>query len=146
MKVDITYTNTLTPAEFNALRVAVGWNAIESSLAINGLEHTAFVVCARDEGKAIGMARFITDYGYTIYIADVIVHPDYQGKGLGREIMTRIMAYINANIAPGQWKFITLMAAKGKEGFYEKFGFNKRPADDAGCGMSQRIDFSEATP
>ena len=143
--MNINYTNTLTPEEFNSLRAAVGWNTIEGSLAARGLEHTAFTVCAKDSKKAIGMARVITDYGYTVYIADVIVHPEYQGIGIGREIMTRIMAYINANIAPGQWKFITLMAAKGKEGFYEKFGFVKRPSDDSGCGMSQRITVMEAT-
>ena len=137
--MNITYTNILTPEEYNDLRAAVHFSVIESSLAAKGLAHSAFIVSARDGGKAVGMARVITDYGYTVYIADVIVHPDYQGKGLGREIMTRIMAYVDENVAPGQAKFITLMAAKGKEGFYEKFGFLKRPTAELGCGMTQWI-------
>jgi GNAT superfamily N-acetyltransferase len=134
--MNIEYTNTLTPEEFNALRVAVGWGAIENSLAVKGLENTAFTICVRDTDKAIGMARVITDYGYVVYIADVIVLPEYQGNGIGTEIMTRVMAYINANIAPGQGKYIALMASKGREEFYEKFGFVKRPNDTLGCGMT----------
>ena len=137
--MNITYTNTLTPEEFNELRVAVGWDAVESALAARGLENTAYAVCARDGDKAIGMARVITDYGYTVYIADVIVRPEYQGKGVGKEIMTLIMTYINESIAPGQRKIITLMSRKGKEEFYEKFGFMKRPTEELGCGMSQWI-------
>jgi len=134
--VNITYTNTVTPEEFNTLRVAVGWNAIENSLTIKGLENTAFTICARDENKAIGMARVITDYGYVVFIADVIVLPEYQGKGIGREIMSRIMAYINENTAQNQCKYIALISASGKEEFYEKFGFVKRPTDNLGCGMT----------
>ncbi|MCL2351220.1 MAG: GNAT family N-acetyltransferase [Firmicutes bacterium] len=135
----IAYANTLSLDEFNALRASVGWSAIERSLAAKGLEHTAFAVCARDGEKAIGMARVVTDYGYTVYIGDVVVRPEYQGKGVGREIMTRIMSYIDENISPGQMKVIVLMAAKGKEEFYEKFGFISRPTEELGCGMSQSI-------
>ena len=138
--MNITYTNTLTPVEYNTLRAAVGWQVIEDSLAARGLGNTAYLVCARDGEKAIGMARIITDYGYIVHIADVIVLPDYQGKGLGREIMSRIMAYINDNIAPGEYKIVSLMSAKGKEPFYEKFGLNRRPTDDLGCGMSIHLN------
>jgi predicted GNAT family N-acyltransferase len=134
------YENSLTVEEFNALRVAVGWSAIENELAAKGLENTAFVVCAKDGEKAVGMARVITDYGYVVNITDVIVVPEYQGKGIGGEIMSRVMAYVNENIAPGQKKMISLLSRAGKEEFYEKYGFIKRPKDDLGCGMSFWID------
>jgi len=138
--MNITYTHTITPEEVNALRVAVGWHVVEHRQVVKGLEHTAYTVCARDGEKAIGMARVITDHGYIVYIADVIVLPEYQGKGLGKEIMSRIMAYINENTEQGQRKFISLMARKGKEEFYEKFGLIKRPTDDLGCGMTMWIE------
>jgi hypothetical protein len=31
-----------------------------------------------------------------------------------------------------------LLSIKGKEEFYTKFGFEKRPDDAQGCGMSKR--------
>ena len=139
IEMNINYTNTLTPEEFNALRTAVGWGAIESSSAAKGLEHTALVVSARDGEKAVGMARAITDYGYVVYISDVVVLPEYQGQGIGRELMSRIMAYVDKNTAPGQEKLTVLVAAQGKEEFYEKLGFIRRPAEGMGCGMSLQI-------
>jgi len=95
------------------------------------------MISANDEGVPVGMARVIIDYGYIVYIADVIVRPDYQGMGIGRALMSKVKAYIDENIAPGQGKFISLMAAPGKESFYEKYGFIKRPNDTLGCGMTQ---------
>jgi ribosomal protein S18 acetylase RimI-like enzyme len=137
--MSIIYTESLTVEAYNGLRKSVNWSAIEEPLAKKGLEHTAFVISANDEGVPVGMARVITDYGYIVYIADVIVRPDYQGMGIGRALMSNVMAYIDENISPGQGKFINLMAAPDKEGFYEKFGFIKRPNDTLGCGMTQWV-------
>jgi predicted N-acetyltransferase YhbS len=45
------------------------------------------------------------------------VLPNYQGQGLGNEIVARLLCH-----ARGHRKII-LYAAPGKEGFYERFGF-----------------------
>jgi len=34
---------------------------------------------------------------------------------------------------------VNLMSAKGREPFYEKFGFNVRPNENRGAGMDQWI-------
>jgi len=141
--MNITYTNHLSAEEFNGLRADVGWTPIDHGLVVKGLENTAFVVCARDGEKAIGMARVITDFGYVYYIANVVVSPEYQGKGIGREIMTRILAYINNDVSGDQVRYIALMAAEGKEEFYEKFGFLKRPSGKSGCGMTMWVESTE---
>ena len=137
--MNISYSNTITVAQYNGLRKAVGWNAIQEDLAERGLQNTAYLVVLTDGGVPLGMARVITDYGYTVLLSDVVVHPDYQGSGCGRMLMTKIMDYISQSIAPGQMKMINLMAAQGKEGFYRKFGFLERPYDGKGAGMSQWI-------
>jgi GNAT superfamily N-acetyltransferase len=132
----IEYTNSITLEEANKLRVSVGWGEIELEQATIGIKNTAFLICARHEGNAVGMARVITDYGYVVYVADMIVLPEYQGKGIGGEIMSRVMSYINENTLQGQSKYIGLHASKGKEAFYEKFGLTQRPTDNLGCGMT----------
>jgi GNAT superfamily N-acetyltransferase len=139
-KMNITYKNNISAEQFNMLRVSAGWKVIHPDLAQKGLDNTAYIIVACENGLPIGMARVVTDYGYTVIIADVIVLPAYQRKGIGKEIMTRIMTYIKENISPGQAKFINLMSAKGKEGFYKKFGFEERPNDKNGCGMTQWIE------
>lgn len=139
-KLNITYKNNISAEQFNALRVSAGWKVIHSDLAQKGLDNTAYIIAACDNDLPVGMARVITDYGYTVIITDVVVLPEYQRKGIGREIMARIMAYIDQSIAPDQAKLINLMSAKGKEGFYKKFGFQERPNDTLGCGMTQWIE------
>ncbi len=135
----MTYTDKITVEQYNSLRNAVGWNKIQEELAEKGLQNSAYLVVLADGTVPVGMARVITDYGYTVLISDVVVHPDYQGNGYGRMIMTKVMDHIHQHIAPGQKKMINLMAARGKEEFYKKFGFAERPNDNQGAGMSRWI-------
>lgn len=100
-----------------------------------GLENSLYGVCAILNGEVIGTSRVVGDGVTCFYIHDVIVNPIYQRMGIGLEIMDKIMSFISKNACSGA--IVGLMAAKGKEGFYEKFGFWKRPNEDFGCGMSQ---------
>ena len=136
----ITYGHTLTAAQFNDLRVSVGWRPIEARLAQSGLDHTSFLIVAREGDVPVGMARAITDFGYQVLITDVVVRPTHQGRGIGSEMMRRVMAWIEESSAPGQGKMINLMAAHGREGFYRTFGFAARPDDAHGPGMTQWIE------
>jgi GNAT superfamily N-acetyltransferase len=80
--------------------------------------------------KAIGIGRIIGDSGLYYYIQDIMVDPVYQSKGIGRKIMSILMEYVEQNAKPGA--FIALMAAKGLETYYKKFGFQPRPAEGPG--------------
>jgi len=63
----------------------------------------------------------------------MIVNPSFQGKGIGKAIMKKIMNYLKQNATEGS--FIGLMSAKDKEGFYKGFGFAERPNEKYGAGM-----------
>ena len=124
------------PPGYNRLRNSVGWSVIRSPKAVKGiLRKSLFWVTVYDSGKLIGMGRIIGDGSYAFYIQDVIVLPEYQGQGLGRLIMDHVMGYFKkkgikqANIG--------LMAKKGVEPFYQKYGFMFRPDDNLGAGMNQ---------
>lgn len=72
-----------------------------------------------EEGVLIGAGRALADGEDCSYICDVVVHPQFQGKGLGKKIVTHLMEQ-----SRGHNKII-LYANPGKEGFYEKLGFKK---------------------
>ena len=134
--MEVTYVNTITAEDFNKLRKSVGWTEISARRAKTGIDNSAFIVAAICEGKTVGMARVVSDGGYIALIVDVIVLPEYQGKGIGKTMMNMVMQYINNSIISGEGIFVNLMAAKDKEPFYKKFGFIERPNEKYGAGMT----------
>lgn len=140
-----------SPDEYNQLRASVGWGVYERGVADAALPGSLYCVCALVAGSVVGMARAIGDGGLVFYIQDVIVRPEYQRQGIGTMLMERIMAYIrsHAHLSPTlpattivgrqSWRnnsVIGLMAAAGKEPFYERYGFATRPNDRLGSGMT----------
>ncbi|MBT3788675.1 MAG: GNAT family N-acetyltransferase [Alphaproteobacteria bacterium] len=74
---------------------------------------------AYQDGKLVGVGRALADGADCSYICDVAVHPDFQGTGLGKEIISRL-----TKASQGHKKII-LYAVPGKEAFYNKFGFRR---------------------
>ncbi|MDC7219798.1 MAG: GNAT family N-acetyltransferase [Spirochaetales bacterium] len=119
--------------EYNGLRQKVGWGTYEKAIIEESLPRSLYSICCCDSNRIIGMGRVIGDAKMCFYIQDIVIDPDFQGQGLGSEIMKRIMGYINENRCENS--IVGLMAAKGKEPFYEKFGFACRPSEKFGNGM-----------
>ena len=90
--MDYEITDYITPQEYMEMRKLVEWSEFPLEQAEEGIKHSAHLVVFRKDGKVIGLARVLTDYGYVVYIADVIVRPDFQGKGIGRELMKSALA------------------------------------------------------
>jgi GNAT superfamily N-acetyltransferase len=137
---DYKLTDYITPEEYMAMRKIVGWSEFPLEQAAEGLKNSFILVCFRVDGKPVAIGRAVSDRGYVVYIADVIVVPECQGKGLGRAVMNTLMEKIKDSMKPGYRIMISLLAAKGKEEFYTKFGFVDRPNEDFGCGMHQWLE------
>ena len=136
MSSGITFTETMTGEEYNELRMSVDWKPITEGQARRGLKHTTFLAAARDDGKIVAMGRMLFDFGYTAYLGDVIVRPEYQGQGIGKKIVGHLIDRTMEAACEGERIMFILGAAKDKEGFYEKFGFQRRPNEVSGDGMS----------
>ncbi|MDR1020278.1 MAG: GNAT family N-acetyltransferase [Synergistaceae bacterium] len=131
----------LTADELTDLWRAVGWGEVNGIQAETGVKNSVNAV-AKDDGRTIGCARLVTDGGYQVLLADVMVHPDYQRRGIGTALVKKLLEYLEQKRLPGQWYFISLMSNKGKENFYKQLGFIERPNDDSagmGAGMIMYI-------
>ncbi|MDF2565787.1 MAG: acetyltransferase family protein [Massilibacillus sp.] len=117
------------------LRKLVGWREIDERSMAKGLANSLYAVFVKVEEEVIGTARVVGDSSTCFYIQDVIVKPGCQGLGIGTTMMHKVMDFIGENACTGAT--IGLMSAKGKEGFYEKFGFRRRPSESFGHGMFQ---------
>ncbi len=129
------FSTQMSPEEYNELRKSVDWSELTPAQAERGLAHTTFLAAVRDEAQIIGMGRILFDYGYTAYLGDVIVRPQYQGRGIGKQIVQVLIDQTMAAADEGDRVMFILGAAKGKEPFYEKLGFQIRPNDVSGHGM-----------
>lgn len=130
--------NQLTAKEFLALRQSVGWQGKEEQIA-NALLHSLYVVQVCVNGETVGMGRLVGDGSIIVYLQDVVVAPKYQGMGLGRGIVELLLAYVRGITPPGNTIAVGLMAAKGKESFYQHLGFVPRPNENEDPGMMMRI-------
>ncbi len=134
--MQITYKEyTPTPEEFNNLTEAVDWGTRENKIIEEALKHTLYSLCVYDENKLIGYGRIIGDKTIFLYIQDIMVIPKYQGKKIGTGIMNKLIEKINEYKKVNPEIRTYLGATKGKESFYEKFGFISRPNEELGAGM-----------
>ena len=133
----ISYGEYITPEEYMRLRKTVGWVEFPLEQARACIEKAYMIMCVRDGEKAVGVARLLWDGGYIAFLSDVIVVPEYQGMGIGRKLVEASIRKLKEGMKPGYKVKLNLNSAKGKETFYEKFGFRVRPNEDAGPGMDQ---------
>ena len=54
---------------------------------IAALTNSHSLVTAKFNGKLIGLGNAISDGHLVVYYPHMLVHPDYQGKGVGRKMM-----------------------------------------------------------
>ena len=121
--------------EFNYLTNSVGWGIRKNNIIDEALRNTLYSLCVYDDNKLIGYGRIIGDKTIFLYIQDIMVIPEYQSKHIGTGIMETLLKQIDEykKINPNIRTY--LGASKGKESFYEKFGFISRPNEDLGAGM-----------
>lgn len=72
-----------------------------------------------DQQKQIGFARVVTDYSVFAYLLDVFILPEYQHRGLGKLLISKILE--NESL-----KSITswMLATRDAHDLYKKFGFH----------------------
>jgi ribosomal protein S18 acetylase RimI-like enzyme len=88
----------------------------ELQLAFSNSRYKCFVL---EDGSLIGAGRAVADGIDCSYLCDIAVHPEFQGRGLGRAITMKL-----TELSAGHKKII-LYANPGTESFYERLGFRR---------------------
>lgn len=76
------------------------------------------VLFAFDSERLIGVGRALSDGEFQAAIYDLALLPEYQGRGIGSELVRMLCARVPVDN-------IILYAVPGREGFYERLGFKK---------------------
>ena len=111
-----------TPEEHRMLAESVGWGSAFAWDAMPGSLAGSFAgVTVLQDGRAVAMGRVVGDGTFYFYVQDVVVLPELQGRGIGHEILRRLVARVD-EVAPPK-AFIGLFAAGESPAFYERHGF-----------------------
>ncbi|MDD1658787.1 MAG: GNAT family N-acetyltransferase [Methanomicrobiales archaeon] len=85
-----------------------------------------FIVAVnRNSGKAVGMGRAISDGVSDAYIQDLVVLPEYRGRGIGKAILRSLLAACRERGIG----WIALIAEGGSGDFYRGLGFGVEEGD-----------------
>lgn len=132
--------NDISVEEYLYIRKCVDWKQLGINQANQAIEKSLyFVKAVDDDGKLIGMGRIVGDGAVVCYIQDLVVIPEYQGKGVGSMIINSLIEFVESIRFEDTTMMLCLMCAKGREPFYKKHGFIARPTDSLGPGMIQYL-------
>ena len=117
----------LPPEQVYKLFVAVGWSdgsetpgMIKTGYSVPWVNST-LVVSAWDGDRLIGAVRALSDTMFRSIIYDLLVLPEYQNKGIGKELLSRCIEHFPKS----EWLVQTTTAAD----FYRKNGFTDKNDD-----------------
>jgi GNAT superfamily N-acetyltransferase len=131
MGVDYKDFNIANKRAYFKLFESTGWTEIMEQgpdILFQSIKSSWYRIDAYNNNTLVGMGRIISDGYYQAFICDLIVHPEYQGKGIGKEILLRLLRRCKEkNIL-----MVSLFAARNKSEFYQRFGFEERPSHSPG--------------
>ena len=118
MNIKYSETKDFTEAELADLFSSVGWIAGKhpEKLAI-AMRNSSTVFSAWDNGKLVGLINVLDDGVMTAYIHFLLVSSEYQGKGVGNELLKMTVDKYKGYLRT------LLVSDENEAGFYTKSGF-----------------------
>lgn len=126
-EIYISMNNSINLYDLEKLCDTVGWVRRPIKKVQMAIDHSFLSLCLfyknEDKKTLIGFARATSDKVFNATIWDVVIHPDFQGKGLGKALMDQIIQQLRyADIST-----ITLFADPQVINFYKHLGFITDP-------------------
>ena len=113
-------THDFTPGQLQDLFLSVEWSSghFPDKLAV-AMRNFKTVFSAWDGDKLIGMICAMDDGVMNAYVHYLLVRPEYQGKGVGQQLVERMKAQYKDYLR------IVVVAYNNEVGFYEHCGFSR---------------------
>lgn len=102
--------------QFIALAQKV-WNRDYDAISVQAAICKTINFTAWDGDNLVGCVRLLSDGYFFGTIPEIMIAPDYQSKGIGKELMRLLWKHSPTGLFFG--------AQSGKEGFYEELGYEK---------------------
>ena len=119
--------------DYMRVRKAAGLGAKSLEGAKMGLPNTIFAAQAVFRGEMVALCRLIGDGGLFYMVADGVVLPEHQGKGLGKLALGECVEHFRQTAPPGAY----LMGMSISPEFVKKVGFETATPPECGIFIWQ---------
>jgi len=111
----------LPSKEIHKLFTSVGWSdGLDTPEMIENYNipfiNSTLVVSAWENDRLVGVVRVLSDKMFRSIIYDLAIYPEFQNKGIGKELINRCFAHYPNS----EW---LVQTTKETVGYYEKLGF-----------------------
>ncbi|MEO3814602.1 GNAT family N-acetyltransferase [Sphaerisporangium sp. B11E5] len=114
---------TPTISEYLALRNSVGWRTPDTEVTAIALKNSLISAIAIEDDRVVGTVRIVGDGAMYFYIQDLIVHQQYQRRGIGSALMKAALQWLHNNVPKGS--LVSLTTESSLAEFYSRTGFTK---------------------
>ena len=112
------YNEAVSVKDLADLRESVGWNRMENAYK-NPLLTSYCHIAVYEKETLIGYIGCVSNGVTDAYIQDLMIHPAYQGRGIGTALMKRMID----DLKEKHIYMISVVFEEKLKPFYEKFGF-----------------------
>ena len=120
MSIDIRTDDDIELDEVLAIYRANEWSSADKpERLMAALRNSETLVTARKDGVLVGLANAISDGHLVVYFPHVLVHPEYQGEGIGKKIMKVLMEKYE------DFHQKSLVSDFDAVAFYQRLGFTR---------------------
>ncbi|MBB3699776.1 GNAT family N-acetyltransferase [Flammeovirga yaeyamensis] len=120
MEITISNSKDIPEDQIIKLYKANKWSAAEKPEQLhNALRNSHSLISAWEDDQLVGIGNAISDGYLVVYFPHLLVHPDHQGKGIGKKIVDKLLQIYKG------FHMQMLTADKEAEAFYQKVGFQK---------------------
>lgn len=120
MALSISLDDRIETDEVIALYRANDWSSADKpEQLLAALRNSHSLVTARVDGRLVGLGNAISDGHLVVYYPHLLVHPEFQGQGVGRQMMDALQQrYAGLHMQ--------MLTADGRAiSFYENLGFRR---------------------
>jgi ribosomal protein S18 acetylase RimI-like enzyme len=82
------------------------------------VERADLALVAVQDDQVVGFVRTMSEGAFAVYIADILVLPEHQGQGIGRNLLAAVLDHYPLETFHHQ----VLIAERDAEGFYRRMG------------------------
>ena len=128
-------TYNIKTEDFESIRASVGWNKINYDQINRALKNSMVNVSVFDNDLCIGVGRIVGDHILKGMLTDVMVRPEYQGKGVGKLVVNKLISKLYNYVGEGESFQLEASPTASNREFYIKCGLKYKPENQDGVYM-----------